>query len=200
MRGVDWSKWALGIFLGLAVVIRWGTFFPSVINHDESTYFLIGQGLLQGQTYLVDSFDTKPIGIFLVYALMSLLGGGSIFMLRLFTALVIGLTAYLIFRLGRKANADERVGWAAGIAYLLLSSIFKFYGLSPNTELFFVPFAVAAVLLVWGEKQQWYHFASAGLLLGAGFVIKYVIAADAFAIGAFLLWRGWRQQELGKAI
>ena len=200
MRGVDWSKWALGIFLGLAVVIRWGTFFPSVINHDESTYFLIGQGLLQGQTYLVDSFDTKPIGIFLVYALMSLLGGGSIFMLRLFTALIIGLTAYLIFRLGRKANADERVGWAAGIAYLLLSSIFKFYGLSPNTELFFVPFAVAAVLLVWGEKQQWYHFALAGLLLGAGFVIKYVIAADAFAIGAFLLWRGWRQQELGKAI
>ena len=71
MRQIDWSKWALPILLLLAVLLRWGTFFPSVINHDESTYFLIGKALQEGQTYLVDSYDTKPVGIFLVYALMS---------------------------------------------------------------------------------------------------------------------------------
>lgn len=200
MQKVDWSKWALLIFLVLAVVIRWGTFLPSVINHDESTYFLIGKGLLEGQTYLVDSFDTKPIGIFLIYAAMSWLGGGSILLLRLFTALVVGFTAYLVYRLGRKANNDNWVGWAAGIGYLLLSSIFKYYGLSPNTELFFVPFAVGAVLLSWGQDRRIYHFLLAGLLLGFGFMVKYVIAADAFAIGAFLLWRGWQSKQLANAI
>ncbi len=200
MQRVDWSKWALPIFLLLAVIIRWGTFFPSVINHDESTYFLIGKGLLEGQTYLVDSFDTKPLGIFLIYAAMSWLGGGSIFMLRLFTALIIGLTAYLIYRLGVKGNQDQRVGWAAGIGYLILSSTFKYYGLSPNTELFFVPFAVGAVLLIWGDDRKWHHFLIAGTLLGLGFMVKYVIAADAFAIGAFLLWQGWRKKDLVTAI
>ncbi|MEL6655130.1 MAG: glycosyltransferase family 39 protein [Bacteroidota bacterium] len=200
MQRVDWSKWALGIFIILAIIIRWGTFYPSVINHDESTYFLIGKGLLEGQTYLVDCFDTKPIGIFLIYAAMSWLSGGSIFLLRLLTTVVVGFTAFLVFRLGRKATNDERVGWAAGLGYLLLCSIFKYYGLSPNTELFFVPFALGAVLLTWGPDRRVYHFAAAGLLLGLGFMVKYVIAADAFAIGVYLLWRGWQDKQLGKAI
>jgi len=200
MRQIDWSKWALPALLFLAVILRWGTFFPSVINHDESTYFLIGKGLLEGQTYLVDSYDTKPVGIFLVYALMSWLGGSSIFMLRLFTALVIGLTAYLLYRLGNKASGSTKVGWAAGISYLLLTSIFKFYGVSPNTELFFNPFTLGALLLVWGEERKIPHFLLAGLLLGAGFMIKYVIAADALAIGLFLLWQGWRKERLFRSV
>ncbi|MGH1435964.1 MAG: ArnT family glycosyltransferase [Lewinella sp.] len=200
MRQIDWSKWALPALLLLAILLRWGTFFPSVINHDETTYFLIGKGLLEGQNYLVDSYDTKPIGIFLVYALMSFLGGGSIFFLRLFTALVVGLTAYLLYRLGKKASGSTKVAWAAGISYLLLSSIFKFYGISPNTELFFNPFTIGALLLVWGEERKVYHFLLAGLLLGAGFMIKYVIAADAMAIGLFLLWQGWRKERLFKSV
>lgn len=200
MQKVDWSKWALPIFLVLAMIIRWGTFFPSVINHDESTYFLIGKGLLEGNTYLVDSFDTKPVGIFLIYALMSWAGGGSIFLLRLFTTLIVGFSAFLVYRLGYKVSQAPKIGWAAGISYLLLSSIFKYYGLSPNTELFFVPFALGAILLSWGDDRRIHHFLLAGLLLGLGFMVKYVIAADAFAIGAFLLWRGWKNKQIGRAI
>lgn len=196
----NWERWALPVFLLLAVIIRFGTFFPSVINHDESTYIIIGNGLLNGQTYLVDSFDTKPIGIFLVYALFNFLSGGSIFLMRLFTALVVGLTAFLVYRLGRKATGESMVGIAAGVFYILLASIFKYYGLSPNTELFFVPFAVAAVLLVWGKHRKTLHYTAAGLLLGVGFVIKYVIAADALAIGLIVLWQGWQNKNLLKAI
>ncbi|WP_367388531.1 ArnT family glycosyltransferase [Lewinella sp. LCG006] len=200
MRQIDWSKWALPALLFLAVLLRWGTFFPSVINHDESTYFLIGKGLLEGQTYLVDSYDTKPVGIFLIYALMSWLGGGAIFFLRLFTALVIGLTAYLLYLLGNSASGNTKASWAAAISYLLLTSIFKFYGISPNTELFFNPFTLGALLLVWGEGRKIHHFLLAGLLLGAGFMIKYVIAADALAIGLFLLWQGWRKERIFRTI
>lgn len=200
MRQIDWSKWALPVLLLLALLLRWGTFFPSVINHDESTYFLIGKGLLEGQTYLVDSYDTKPIGIFLIYALFSWLGGASIFMLRVFTALTIGFTAFLLYRLGDKTSGSKNVAWAAGISYLLLTSIFKFYGLSPNTELFFNPFTIGALLLVWGGQRKVHHFVFAGLLLGCGFMIKYVVAADALAIGLLLLWQGWRKRQLLTAV
>lgn len=184
-----WSRWALPLFLVLGVLVRWGTFGPSVINHDESTYIVIAEGLLGGQTYLVDTFDTKPIGIFWIYAAMSWLGGSSIFMFRLFTALVVGGTAYLLFRVSRQATGQASVAWAAGVMYLLLSSVFKYYGLSPNTELFFVPFAVAAISLVWSGKTGLWRYILAGFLLGCGFMVKYVIAADALAIGLLLLWR-----------
>jgi 4-amino-4-deoxy-L-arabinose transferase-like glycosyltransferase len=197
---MKWSKWALPLLVLLAILLRWGTFFPSVINHDESTYFLIGKGLLEGQTYLVDSYDTKPVGIFLIYALFSWLGGGSIFFARIFATLTVGLTAYLIYRLGLKTSHQPTVAWAAGIGYLLLTSVFKYYGLSPNTELFFNPFTLGALLLVWGAGRRWSHFVFAGLLLGMGFMIKYVVAADALAIGLYLLWKGWQEQKLVRAV
>lgn len=199
-RQASWQRWALPIFLFLAVILRLGTFFPSVINHDESTYILIGNGILHGQTYLVDSFDTKPIGVFLIYALFNFLGGGSIFVMRLLTAMVIGLTAYLICKLTHKASGHTIAGQAAGLIYILLTSIFKFYGLSPNTELFFVPFAIGAIYLAWGKDRQWWHFLIAGFLLGLGFVIKYVIAADALALGLILLWLGWKNKHFWKSI
>ncbi|MEZ4986357.1 MAG: glycosyltransferase family 39 protein [Saprospiraceae bacterium] len=194
------GRWILPVFLLLAVVIRWGTFYPSVINHDESTYWLIARGMLDGQTYLRDVFDTKPVGIFLVFSLLYALTAGSIFGMRLVTALVIGLTGWLLFRVGVKATGQPKVGWLAGVGYVLLVSIFRYYGQSPNTELFFVPLAVAAVYLAWGDQQKWYHYALAGGLLGIGFVIKYVIAADALAIGLILLWQGYRKGHLPKAI
>ena len=199
-KQINWTQWALPIFLFLAVILRLGTFFPSVINHDESTYILIGNGILHGQTYLVDSFDTKPIGIFLVYALFNFLGGGSIFMMRLLTALVVGLTAYLMYKLTEKASGQSVAGLAAGLIYILLTSIFKFYGLSPNTELFFVPFAIGAIYLAWGNDRKWWHFLLAGFLLGLGFVIKYVIAADALALGLILLWLGWKNKHFWRTV
>ncbi|MEL7221365.1 MAG: glycosyltransferase family 39 protein, partial [Bacteroidota bacterium] len=196
----NWSRWAFAVFLLLAVIIRWGTFFPSVINHDETTYLLIGKGLLNGQTYLVDSFDTKPIGIFLIYALWNALSSGAIWLMRLFTALTVGLTAYLLYRLAKKATAEERIGWTAGISYLLLTSIFKYYGLSPNTELFFTPLVAGAVLLAWSDSRSIPRYMLVGLLLGMAFMIKYVVAADALAIGLCLLGLGWRKGTLNTTI
>ncbi|RME99701.1 MAG: hypothetical protein D6772_07355, partial [Bacteroidetes bacterium] len=192
---IKWTAWALPLLVLAAVWLRAGTFAPSVINHDESTYILIGKALWQGDTYLVDAYDTKPIGIFLIYALLYVLSGGSIWLMRLYTAVVVGLTAYLLFRLSWQVSKQSVVAWSAALGYLLLSSTFKFYGISPNTELFFVPLAVAAVGLVWPLNRPWWVYALAGLLLGIGFIIKYVIAADALAIGLLLLWRAARKSD-----
>jgi 4-amino-4-deoxy-L-arabinose transferase-like glycosyltransferase len=189
--------WALIV---LAVVMRWGSFYPSVINHDESTYIVIADELLRGQTYWVDVIDTKPVGIFLVYGLMILLTGGSIVGMRLLTAVLIGWTAGMLFRLNRHATGSERVGWAAGIGYVILTSVFAFYGLSPNTELFFNLFTVGALTIVWPPGRQWWHYILAGLLLGIGFLIKSVVAADAFALGVLLLWWGAKYREWWRTI
>ncbi len=180
-----------------AVALRFFSFFPSVLDHDESTYILIGKNLFSGDTYFIDSIDTKPIGIFLLYAFFHFVAGDSIFLIRLLAAVWVGLTAYGLFRVAGKVygkNGGDSIGWAAGIIYLFLSSTWVFLGLSPNTELFFNLFTVLAVLLWYNDHAIW-RFVLAGFMLGLGFVIKYVTLFDATAFGLFILWFAWRDKQ-----
>ncbi len=185
----------LGIFVALAVILRFFSFFPSVINHDESTYILIGESLLHGKTYFVDFIDTKPIGIFLVYAGLLTVAGKSIFILRLLTALWIAVTAFGLFRVSELWLNDRAAAWAAGIGYLFLTSIFTYYGINPNTELYFNLFTILALWCLLAGTD-WWRFALAGGLLGLGFMIKYVVLFDALAFGLFFLWRYYREEKL----
>ena len=197
-RWYDHAGWVLAAFCGLSVLMRWGSFFPAVINHDESTYIVIGHELLRGGTYLREVVDVKPVGIFLIYAALDALVAGSIWGFRLAAALAVALTAFLSYGLARRATGDSRIGWLAGASYLVMCSIFKFYGVSPNTELFFLPFPLAAIWLAWpgAGRSSSGRYALAGLLLGIGFMIKFVVAADALALGLFLLYFGYRNDRL----
>lgn len=184
----------LAIFLLLTIALRWGSFFISVINHDESTYIVIADELLRGEVYLQDVIDTKPIGIFLVYAALIKLTGGSVFMLRLAAAAVIALGAWGLWWAARRATGSERAGVAAGVIYAVASSLFTYYGVSPNTEIFFNALTIAAVGLAVaprirdGVADPFWHWPAAGLLLGLAMVIKPFAAAESLALGLFLVW------------
>ena len=69
----------LAMLTGLSLVMRFFSFFPSVMDHDESTYLVIADALRQGNVYLRDVIDTKPIGIFTLFAVFQILFGKSIF-------------------------------------------------------------------------------------------------------------------------
>ncbi len=179
------------LFFLLAVAIRWGSFSISVINHDESTYIVGADELLRGETYLRDVIDTKPIGIFWLYALLIKLTGGSIWMLRLAAAGFVALGGWLLSIVAERATGKPTAGYAAGTVYLFMCSVFTFYGISPNTEIFFnvCTIGAVAVTVVATHKRWWL----AGLLLGVGFIIKPFVAAEALAIGLFLLWHYRRE-------
>ncbi|NJO86800.1 MAG: hypothetical protein HC821_01710 [Lewinella sp.] len=123
-------------FTGFVLLLRWSSFLPSVLEHDESTYIVIAGELLRGEVYLRESVDTKPIGIFWIYQCLLLLTGGSIFWLRFTVSILVAATAYGWFIVCRQATGSPKVGFMAGLGYCLLSSTFKKYGISPNTELF----------------------------------------------------------------
>ena len=180
------------IFLGTAFLLRVFSFFPSVINHDESTYIVIADALLRGQTYWVDVIDIKPLGIFLIYAALLKIGGGSIFLLRLFTAVWVAGTAYFLYRGAKAWQADENAARASGMMYIFLCSLFTFYGVSPNTELYYTLFNALALWLILAFPQRIWGALGAGLCLGAGFMIKYTVAFDALAMGLMLIWLFWQ--------
>ena len=168
-----------------------------MIDHDESTYIVISDALLEGATYQVDYIDTKPIGIFLIFSALQSLFGPSIVLLRLATALVVAATAFLLHCATLRAGSTREAGLAAGIIYIILTSSFAFWGIAPNTEVFFNLFTAMAVCLCLGSTRTPYCIL-AGLSLGLGILIKQVVVFDAIALGLFLVLRshardqGWR--------
>ena len=193
------GKWrhfkVFALFIVLAVVLRLFSFFPSVINHDESTYIVIADALLRGNTYWVDYIDTKPVGVFLIFAFFKLVIGSSIFLYRVMTAVWLAATAFLLYRTKLRLGSPAKAGLAAGIMYLFLNSIFTFYGVSPNTETYFGLFTIAAFFLLLNERWPIAAALLSGLMLGLGFTIKYVVAFDALALGLFLVWHFFRLPE-----
>lgn len=191
----------------LAIALRWGSFFHSVINHDESTYIVIAGEMLRGATYLRDVIDTKPIGIFWIYAALIKLTGGSIYALRLAAAVVVALGAWGLYWTSRRATGNPRSGLVAGIIYCFICTIYTYYGLSPNTEIYFNTLTIAAVALAVAPRAGYpeqshpaWHWPAAGLLLGVAVVIKPFVAAEALAIGLFLVWYYAHRKKWGLMI
>ncbi|MTB51788.1 glycosyltransferase family 39 protein [Lewinella sp. W8] len=196
MRNLHANPWASLLALVLfSIALRWGSFFHSVINHDESTYIVIAGELVRGATYLKDVIDTKPIGIFWIYAALIKITGGSIPALRLAASLFVALGGWGLYWGTRRATGSSRAGLAAGIIYCFVCTIFTYYGLSPNTEIYFNVLTIAAVALAVAprvrrpeEDHPAWHWPLAGLLLGMAVVIKPFVAAESLAIGLFLVW------------
>lgn len=102
MKTLISEKYIWLVFLTVSVALRLFSFFPSVLDHDESTHLIIGRELLQGKQLYTDVTDTKPAGIFLFYAALEFLFGGSIFLKRFVFAVVVGLTAFLVFNVSKR--------------------------------------------------------------------------------------------------
>lgn len=183
------------VFLVAGLVIRFFTFFPTVINHDESTYIVIGGQLFNGVTYFVDYIDTKPIGIFLLYALFDLFAGENVFAFRLFAAVFIATTSFIIYLIIRLFDDGPRAA-LGGLLYLFATSIFVFYGISPNAELFFTPFALLAIYLVLKEPQHSKKkLFLVGFLLGLAFLIKFVVLVEIVLVGFYLSYQSYLSEK-----
>ncbi len=172
-------------FCCMAIAFRFFSFFPSVIDHDESTYLCMAKEILHGKLPYVDYIDIKPIGTYLIPAIIQFLAGNSIFVFRLLIACYIGLTAFLIFKVQRKNGSDRPVAASAGIIYIVMISIFTFYGVSISPEIFFNLFVVTGLFFF--QSNKIYSYFLGGILMGFGFIVKYFVVFDFIAITGFYI-------------
>lgn len=183
------------LLFGLAILLRLPSFWISVIDHDESTYTVIANELLRGGTTLYkDWADTKPPGIFLIFAGIIAISGKSIWLIRLVGAMVVAITATLLYIAKRRLNAPNALALAVSISYIVAMTVHK-WSLPVNTELFFNVLTAAALCLMPQLLAQINTHTKAtiaksafifGSLLGIGFMIKYVVLFDFLAL--CLLW------------
>ncbi len=187
------SPWIL--FPIVSILLRFFSFFPNVIDHDESTYLVIANQLLNGDVYLRDVVDTKPIGIFWIYSFLIWISDHSIFFIRLVAAVIIGLSSALLYQISYKSCIHTLAAWSSGIIYLFLISTFTRWGMSPNTELYFNICILAAFHLSLFNPQYIKDW-MCGICLGIAFHIKYVSLADTVALGLFIIYGSLQQNTL----
>jgi hypothetical protein len=169
----------------ISVALRFFSFFPSVMDHDESTYLIIGRDILNGKDLYTEVTDSKPVGIFLFFAGLEYIFGSSIFLKRLAFAVLVAATGFFVNLVSRKLFHQNKVAFASGVIYILYVSIWNLHGLSPNTELLFNFCTIAALLLFLNPGIRNYLFG--GLIMGIGFLVKYVVLFDFAAFMLFFL-------------
>jgi 4-amino-4-deoxy-L-arabinose transferase-like glycosyltransferase len=171
------------LFFGAAVFTRLPSISRSVLDWDESLYFLMAQQWRLGHLPYTTIWDNKPIGIYGIFAVFQAVFGDRVGAIRIATILFVSLLAFTVYKITQSITTNHSAALLAGGALVLCS--LGNDGLSANTELFMASFTALAVLAAlttgWGFLV--------GLCLGAAFMVKYVAMFEAPVVLGLLLWR-----------
>jgi 4-amino-4-deoxy-L-arabinose transferase-like glycosyltransferase len=182
------------LFLAAAFLSRLPVLSRSVLDWDESLYFLMAQQWRLGHLPYTTIWDNKPLGIYAIFAAFQAVFGGHIAAIRLATVVFVSVLAFTVFALTQRLTAQRGAAWIAGGALLLCS--LSNDGLSANTELFMASFTALAMLAAFSGTPA----LLAGLLLGLAFMIKYVALFEAPALFFLLLTRPRPVRALAAAL
>lgn len=186
------SRPDLGVAVLLLVIVvaaRAQTFGNPVLGYDEQFYLLVGDRMIHGAIPFVDIFDRKPIGLFLIYAFIRLLGGEGTIEYQAVAALVVWATAFLLWRSGRRLSGTA-AGFAAAIAYVLWLDFME--GEGGQAPVFFnLPMLAAAMLTELAIRRERVGLSAGALpmlIVGIAMQIKYTALFEGIFLGCALLW------------
>jgi 4-amino-4-deoxy-L-arabinose transferase-like glycosyltransferase len=174
----------VAVFLILAFLFRLPILHRSVLDWDESVYFLMARAWLAGHLPYTTIWDNKPPGIYAIFVLFQSVIPG-VQAMRIAATVYVAILAWGVSEITAHLSASRAAGWVSGC--LVILCMLSNDGLSSNTEPFMSCFIVLAVLAVLGNAPAWL----AGLLLGCGFMVKYVCAPEILVVLA-LLWHRHR--------
>ena len=182
----------LFLFL-LAFVIRAPFFFRDYIDRDESTFILMGQSWVEGHLPYTELWDLKPPITFLFFAGIIYAFGKSFIAIRVFGTLVVAITSFFTFKIGKEIGGPKLGLWTA-IACTALQSLFgSLQGVM--SEHLSVAFLMPAIFIIL-KHHKYYWYGLAGILLGLTVMTKLNLAYAVLILGLFLLYRSFAEKQL----
>ena len=184
-------------YLVVALLVRGGTLGFPILHIDEQFYLLVGDRMLHGALPFVDIWDRKPVGLFLLYAAIRLLGGTGVLQYQLVALGCAAATSLVIYRIAREV-ASRPGAWWAGVAYqLYLSAYLCFGGQAPVFYNLLVALAGLGMLRIHTDRDRsrlFVHGLAVMALIGVALQIKYTVVFEGMAFGIALIWRARRVQ------
>jgi hypothetical protein len=196
-RSAERRRWMIValILLIAAFAIRVVQFGNPMIQVDENFYLLVGDRMWRGALPYVDIWDRKPIGLFLIYAAIRLLGGDGILQYQIVATLFAAGTAFVIARIAVRM-AGITAATVAAILYILLIGLVG--GSGGQAPVFYNLLVAGGGLLTLKafETDDPVRIRRLGcltvLLLGLALQIKYTVLFEGVFFGLALVWRSWR--------
>ncbi|MEJ1221244.1 ArnT family glycosyltransferase [Sediminicola sp. 1XM1-17] len=186
----------LFLFL-LAFVIRAPFFFRDYIDRDESTFILMGQSWVEGHLPYTELWDLKPPMTFLFFAGIIYAFGKSFVAIRIFGTLVVAITSFFTFKIGKEIGGSKLGIWTA-IACTILQSLFgSLQGVM--SEHLSVAFLTPALFIIL-KYHKYYWYGLAGILLGLTVMTKLNLAYAVLILGLFLLYRSFAEKQLKEGL
>ncbi|SFK56868.1 hypothetical protein [Caulobacter sp. UNC279MFTsu5.1] len=192
-------RWAVvGLILLLAAfAIRCAQFGNPLIHVDENFYLLVGDRMLHGAVPYVDIWDRKPVGLFVLFAAIRLLGGDGIVQYQVVATLFAAGTAMIVARIAAPM-AGLKAATIAGVIYLLLLGLVG--GSGGQAPVFYNLFVAGAALAtltaltsrdVSAERIRREGALAMGLI-GLAMQLKYTAVFEGVFMGLALMWASWR--------
>jgi hypothetical protein len=194
---VEKNSWlhknAAGLFLFAALLfIRLPFFFRDYMDHDESTFILMGQSVADGYLPYDRIWDLKPPLLFYLFGLVEWIFPYSLVAIRVFGLLIIFFSSIILLRIAKTAGLRNPL--LIALSYVILSSLFgSVQGvMSEHLSVFFM---VAGLWLLLKNK---YLFA--GFLFGCAVMCKMNYAYAIPAIMVYYLLKGTPLRPLIKML
>jgi hypothetical protein len=199
------SRWVNVVIVALVVILRGPTLLPSMSLTDEDFYSTMASDILDGGKVYHTAVDTKPPGIYYIYAgVYRLAGRNNLFAIHLLAIFVVTVTALTVRRIGARV-ADEWAGAWSGIGYaVFVHAYLPGDTLAANTEIFASFFLALSVLaFLQGERgARWSWMFLSGSLVGAATLIRQPSAVNVGVMLACLAyaWLISGTQTLGNVV
>jgi hypothetical protein len=182
---------AVLLIVTVAVATRLVAWWNPVAHVDDQFYLLAGEELLRGHWPYIDVWDRKPLGLFLLYAGIASIGGGSILGLNLVATAFAAATA-IVIRQTALCFASATSATLAALAYLIAMPAFG--GQTGQSPVFYnLLMAAAAWMMFRASASESVHairrYALAAMLFcGLAMTIKQTCVVEGAYFGIGFLW------------
>ena len=187
------SRWVNVVIIAVVVILRAPTLLPSMYTIDEAYYSTIANEMLDGGAVYRTAVDTKPPGMYYIYAgVFQLAGRNNLFAVHLLAMFVVAATALVLRRIGARV-ADDWAGAWSGIAYaVFVHAYWPWDTLGANSEIFAsLPLALGVLAFLQGQKKpSWALMFLSGALVGVAALIRQPSAVNLGVMLACLAY-GW---------
>ena len=167
-----------------AFFLRFPFFFPATLDWDESTFIIVGQGILDGLLPYDALWETKPPLVYVFFAAAISLFGKTIVAIRFAGCLWITVAAYLTYRAAYSVTSEKRASIAASALFISATSLFSSEVMAESLAL--VPIIGVLLLLLTTERTA-ATCLFAGVLMGAAGMFRTNLAYLAALIGIYIV-------------
>ena len=187
------SRWVNLVIIALVIILRAPTLLPSMYTTDEGYYGTIANDILDGGAVYRTAVDTKPPGMYYIYAgVFRIAGRNNLCAVHVLAIFVVVATALVLRRTGARL-ADDWAGAWSGIGYAVFAHAYRPDDtLGANSEIFAsLPLALSVLAFLQAQKKPaWSLMFLSGALVGVATLIRQPSAVNLGVLLACLVY-GW---------